>query len=193
MQLPTWNPDGPGAPCSPRSPAGPCRGNKDGLSWCSRAPESLSRRPWGAAPGGRDGHCPAHPRQGVFACAPTSHHQGGAHTTSSGRRPRLGSRETLCPGPAQVHTCQFHYPAGLRCLATSPPSPCPEGHQRGRAGTYSGSRGACSTCLSIFARKTLEGRGKGEVMSHFPSFPQTPAPGRRALWPRVSRAPLSRT
>lgn len=28
VQPPTWNPDGPGAPCSPRSPAGPCRREK---------------------------------------------------------------------------------------------------------------------------------------------------------------------
>lgn len=43
------------------------------------------------------------------------------------------------------------------------PRPCHRDTWRGRAGTYSGSRGACGACLAIFAGKTLEKREKSDV------------------------------
>lgn len=61
------------------------------------------------------------------------------------------------PRPTSVSSITLH----LR-----PPSPCPRATWRGWAGTYSGSRGACSTCLTIFARKTLVGRERGAIMIH---------------------------
>lgn len=58
-----------------------------------------------------------------------------------------------------------------------PTSPCPQGHWERLAGTYSRARGSCSACLTIFARKTLEGREKGDMMTNtllqFHSPPRT--------------------
>ena len=89
-----------------------------------------------------------------MTCTPG--HQGGVHTASA----QSGSGVLDQPRSTSV---SFITP-NLR-----PPSPCPRATWRGWAGTYSGSRGACSTCLTVFARKTLVGRERSNIMIHFSS------------------------
>ena len=89
-----------------------------------------------------------------MTCTPG--HQGGVHTASA----QSGSGVLDQPRSTSV---SFITP-NLR-----PPSACPRATWRGWEGTYSGSWGACSTCLTVFARKTLVGRERSNIMIHFSS------------------------
>lgn len=136
----------------------PAEGNKGGLSHCSRESESLSGRgPRWQQEGGPDTfqHCP---RKMCMLASPavlppvTCTPETGVGSTLPWLR--VGPAPQRDPDP-RLLICHPH-------SATPKPTEPPRG---GQAATYSRSGGSCSTSLTIFAWKTLEGRDKGGVMT----------------------------